>query len=93
MTARELADRIAGTVRALEGRIMGVGRDQYERGGRQRFEDMPLPELVDEMRQELSGHHRLRRDGRRPPGRDGGGPAGTAGGRMWRRHFVVRGRS
>lgn len=48
MTPSELAAEVAETVALAQGRITGIGADQYHDAatGRQLFEDLPLPELL-----------------------------------------------
>ena len=41
-----------GVIEAAQERILGVGAEQYTEGDKQRFETMPLPELVEYCREE-----------------------------------------
>ncbi|MEU8780034.1 hypothetical protein [Streptomyces sp. NPDC048637] len=52
MTSDELADEVGHFIRQCRGRILGIGAEQYEEGGRQKFETMPLVELVVYAREE-----------------------------------------
>lgn len=52
MTSEELADEVGHFIRQCRGRILGIGAEQYEEGGRQKFETMPLVELVVYAREE-----------------------------------------
>lgn len=53
MTSEELADNFGHFMRACRGRILGVGAEQYEDdNGNQKFETMPLTELVAYAREE-----------------------------------------
>ncbi|MFF0481081.1 hypothetical protein [Streptomyces sp. NPDC004435] len=53
MTSEELADEVGHFIRQCRGRILGIGADQYqEPDGRQKFETMPLVELVIYAREE-----------------------------------------
>ena len=53
MTSEELAQEVETFIRAASGRITGVGNDQYERDGEQRFESLPLSSLFSEAEEEL----------------------------------------
>ncbi|MEV5079263.1 hypothetical protein AB0K74_10660 [Streptomyces sp. NPDC056159] len=46
MTSEELADEVGNFIRECQGRILGVGADQYDEGHGQKFETMPMAELV-----------------------------------------------
>ena len=48
MTSEQLADYIDRFHRAALDRIRGVGNEQYSSGDLQRFEVLPLAELIDE---------------------------------------------
>ncbi|MBK3559287.1 hypothetical protein JHN55_22730 [Streptomyces sp. MBT56] len=52
MTSEELADNFGHFMRACRGRILGVGAEQYEDDNGQKFETMPLVELVVYAREE-----------------------------------------
>jgi len=53
MTSEELADEVGHFIRACRSRILGVGAEQYDEGnGQQKFETMPLVELVVYAREE-----------------------------------------
>ncbi|MGW6535194.1 hypothetical protein ACWGBV_03050 [Streptomyces sp. NPDC055051] len=53
MTSEELADEVSDFIGQCRGRILGIGTDQYqEPDGRQKFETMPLVELVIYAREE-----------------------------------------
>ncbi len=48
MTSEELASAVEDAVRATRGRVLGVGREQYDDGsGTQRFETLAMPELAE----------------------------------------------
>jgi len=53
MTSEQLAAAIAHTIQNVEQRIMGVGKDQYDLGDKQKIELMSLPEVVDMALEEL----------------------------------------
>ena len=46
MTSAQLADYVAQFTDAACGRVLGVGHQQYDQGDGQRFESMPLDELL-----------------------------------------------
>lgn len=46
MTSEEFAQEVARAVLAVQSRILGIGRSQYERDGRQQFEDMSPAQIV-----------------------------------------------
>ncbi|SFI79672.1 hypothetical protein SAMN05216275_10512 [Streptosporangium canum] len=46
MTSEELAQEIMSAVVAVQARILGVGKAQYDEGSQQKFELMSLQELV-----------------------------------------------
>lgn len=52
MTPEELADEVEGFIGQCRGRILGVGADQYDEGDGQKFEKMPLVELITYAREE-----------------------------------------
>ncbi|MEV0823881.1 hypothetical protein [Nonomuraea rubra] len=47
MTSEELAAAIKTSVEAVQGRILGVGKDQYDYGDSQTFEKMMISDLID----------------------------------------------
>ncbi|GII83351.1 hypothetical protein Ssi03_13410 [Sphaerisporangium siamense] len=47
MTSEELANEVMAAVVAVQGRILGVGQEQYDEGSQQKFELMSLQQLVD----------------------------------------------
>ncbi|WP_113705485.1 hypothetical protein [Nonomuraea lactucae] len=47
MTSEELANAIKTSVDAVQSRILGVGKDQYDYGDTQTFEKMTISELID----------------------------------------------
>ncbi|WP_433224446.1 hypothetical protein [Microtetraspora malaysiensis] len=48
MTSEQLAKAVEQAIKNTRGRILGVGREQYELAdGRQGFEDMSIRELLD----------------------------------------------
>ncbi|MEU8086366.1 hypothetical protein AB0B57_22495 [Micromonospora sp. NPDC049101] len=52
MSPDDLAAYVGNFVQAAQTRILGVGADQYARGGRQLFEDMTATALIDMAREE-----------------------------------------
>ena len=52
MTSEELADEVGQFIQACRGRILGVGAEQYEQEDGQKFETMPLLELIQYAREE-----------------------------------------
>ncbi|MDL5204934.1 MULTISPECIES: hypothetical protein [unclassified Streptomyces] len=52
MTSDELADEVGHFIRQCRGRILGIGAEQYEEPEGQKFETMPLVELVTYAREE-----------------------------------------
>jgi hypothetical protein len=52
MKSSELASEVQRVVTDAQSRILGIGADQYERDGRQKFEDMPMDELIEYVREE-----------------------------------------
>lgn len=46
MTSEDFANEVAAAVLAVRERILGIGREQYERNGRQQFEDMTPAQIV-----------------------------------------------
>ncbi|MEU4726483.1 hypothetical protein AB0G06_43385 [Nonomuraea dietziae] len=53
MTSEELAKEIASAVLAVQARILGVGKEQYDEGSQQKFELMSLHELIDYAMEEV----------------------------------------
>jgi len=47
MTSEEFADRVENAVRAVRGRVLGVGQEQYDDGsGVQRFEGRSIDQIL-----------------------------------------------
>lgn len=46
MTSEELAEEVEATVRRCRNRVLGVGDQQYSEGDAQKFERMPVDELM-----------------------------------------------
>lgn len=53
MSSDDLAEEIAEFIAECAGRIKGVGKDQYEEGGHQKFEEMELDDLFEYAEEEL----------------------------------------
>lgn len=53
MTSEELAAEVEATIRRTSLRVLGPGREQYDLGGEQHFESMPLGELLRWAQEEL----------------------------------------
>ncbi|MEO3862646.1 hypothetical protein [Acrocarpospora sp. B8E8] len=53
MTSEELADEVMAAVLAVQGRILGVGQEQYSQGDQQKFEWMSIKEIVQYAREEV----------------------------------------
>ena len=53
LTSADLAKYVSSLIVAVEGRITGVGADQYVKDGRQQFEAMPLAALIQYAREEM----------------------------------------
>lgn len=53
MTSEELANEVMTAVAACQERVMGVGNEQYSFGETQKFEELPLGELVLMAREEV----------------------------------------
>lgn len=53
MTSEELAQEIMNAVVAVQARILGVGKEQYDQGGEQQFERMSIRELIQYAREEV----------------------------------------
>lgn len=53
MSSEDLAQEVAQFIAECAGRIKGVGKDQYESGGHQKFETMELDELFEYAEEEL----------------------------------------
>jgi hypothetical protein len=52
MTSEQLAESFAEFIGECKGRILGVGAEQYSDGTTQKFETMPLLELIRYAREE-----------------------------------------
>ncbi|MGW0920413.1 hypothetical protein ACWD3J_15510 [Streptomyces sp. NPDC002755] len=52
MTSEELADEVGHFIRQCRGRILGIGAEQYEEAEGQKFETMPLLDLIQYAREE-----------------------------------------
>lgn len=52
MTSEELADDVQRIINECRSRILGVGKDQYDNGGTQKFEGMAVDELITWAREE-----------------------------------------
>lgn len=52
MRSDEVAKMVAGYVEEAQARVLGVGAEQYERDGDQKFETQDLPDLVEYAREE-----------------------------------------
>jgi hypothetical protein len=53
MTSEELAKEVMNAVVAVQSRILGVGKEQYDRGSEQKFERMSFRELIQYAREEV----------------------------------------
>lgn len=53
MNSRELADKVAEITAEAQARILGVGQEQYAQGDSQKFETMPLADLLTYFEEEL----------------------------------------
>mgnify|MGYP000488625880 CR=1 FL=1 len=53
MTSEELAAYQEKFTAQARARVMGTGREQYDRGSRQQFEDYTFTRLIDETKEEL----------------------------------------
>jgi hypothetical protein len=53
VTSEELAKEIMNAVVAVQGRILGVGKEQYDQGDEQKFERMSFRELIQYAREEV----------------------------------------
>lgn len=53
ITSEQLADFVDVMCMLASERVLGVGAEQYDEGGRQKFEDMSEPELRQELIEEL----------------------------------------
>ena len=52
MTPSQLAEYVTEFIGECQSRVMGVGADQYSQGESQKFETMPLPDLITYAREE-----------------------------------------
>ncbi|MCB5179535.1 hypothetical protein [Streptomyces antimicrobicus] len=52
MTPAELADYASDFIGKCRSRILGIGAEQYDEGGDQTFERIPLPDLIRYAREE-----------------------------------------
>ncbi|WP_326827335.1 hypothetical protein [Streptomyces sp. NBC_01751] len=52
MTPNELAEYTTDFIGECQARILGIGAEQYSKGDRQKFEDMPLLDLLQYAREE-----------------------------------------
>lgn len=53
MTSDELAQAVEQFTLGCTKRILGVGHDQYDRDGTQRFESLPVGQLIDDTLEEV----------------------------------------
>jgi hypothetical protein len=53
VTSEELAREVKAAVAACQDRVMGPGNSQYSYGETQKFEEMPLGDLVEMAREEV----------------------------------------
>ena len=53
MTSAQLAEEVSEAITRATSRIVGVGKDQYDQGSAQQFEDMDLFELLEYALEEL----------------------------------------
>jgi hypothetical protein len=53
MTSDDLADEVEAAIRRCRSRVLGVGDEQYSDGDTQKFENMPILELIDWTLEEL----------------------------------------
>lgn len=53
VTSEELAAEVEAAIRRTGVRVLGPGREQYDLGGEQHFESMPLGELLRWAQEEL----------------------------------------
>ena len=53
MTSNDLYEYQLDFTQEAANRLLGVGKEQYDRGSKQKFEDMPIDDLVDGLREEL----------------------------------------
>lgn len=52
MTSNELAEYVTDFIGECQSRILGIGAEQYDEGDGQKFEKMPLLELIQYAREE-----------------------------------------
>lgn len=53
MTSEELANEVMAAVVAVQARILGVGKEQYDEGSQQKFERMSLQEIAQYAKEEV----------------------------------------
>lgn len=53
MTSEQLASAISHTIKNVEKRIVGIGKEQYDLGDTQKIELKSLPEVIDMALEEL----------------------------------------
>ncbi|MEU7830326.1 hypothetical protein [Nonomuraea sp. NPDC049129] len=53
MTSEDLAKEVMAAVVAVQSRILGVGKEQYDQGSEQKFERMSFRELIQYAREEV----------------------------------------
>jgi hypothetical protein len=53
MTSEEFAKAVVHQFESLENRILGVGRDQYDLGGKQKIELKTIGEVLDDALEEI----------------------------------------
>lgn len=53
MSSAQLAEYVSEAITRATGRILGVGKDQYDLGSAQKFETMPIGELYEATLEEL----------------------------------------
>jgi hypothetical protein len=53
MSSAQLAEAVAEAITRATSRVVGVGQDQYDEGTHQRFETMPLTDLLEMTLEEL----------------------------------------
>lgn len=53
MTSEELAQEVEDFIERCQDRITGTGNEQYSRGDRQLFEDVPLERLIVMIQEEI----------------------------------------
>jgi hypothetical protein len=53
MTSEEFSKAVVHQLQSLENRILGVGRDQYDLGGKQKIELKTIGEVLDDSLEEI----------------------------------------